>query len=357
MPSNSSTGVSTPIPDTPNALKFLKSWMRVRASARCLVVVYSSRDLKCPQIPQYWWSTLMEWITLSSAGPSIAAGIQLSIPGVPVLWHHSPRKKISLSADYWEMNSKLKSNLSLEINAGGFSNYLKHRFNEEFANLICLDLNFFVPLSLTFIENLDDLKKHIEEQRKHQRLFSKDLFPFRKCQFQINHEQTLFNDDQSFARRNHRTTGEKKPFWSVAQSNREDDENFCLGQRTISDSTDTTTNDDKQQKAKRRRMSNVDDKIPRRKRQVRSFLFHEWVWSKSANDFRFDWLVTMEIIEVRWYSNQSTTMKDSAIHCRTMVFLIGWICSTNADRTQFSFQLELKSRLPNADDRKNRSFL
>lgn len=96
MPSNSSTGVSTPIPDTPNALKFLKSWMRVRASARCLVVVYSSRDLKCPQIPQYWWSTPMEWITLSSAGPSMAVGIRLSIPRVLVLWHHSHSFNLNL---------------------------------------------------------------------------------------------------------------------------------------------------------------------------------------------------------------------------------------------------------------------
>jgi len=58
--------------------------------------------------------------------------------------------------------TKEKVNLSLDMNTDSFWTYLKQRFNENFANLVCHELNFFVPLTFTSVENLDSLKKYID---------------------------------------------------------------------------------------------------------------------------------------------------------------------------------------------------
>jgi hypothetical protein len=64
------------------------------------------------------------------------------------------------------MGSKERYNLNLEMNTDGFWRYLKGRFNEDFANLICFDLNLFVPLSFVGIGSLEGLKKHIGHRSK-----------------------------------------------------------------------------------------------------------------------------------------------------------------------------------------------
>jgi hypothetical protein len=43
--------------------------------------------------------------------------------------------------------TKEKVNLSLDMNTDSFWTYLKQRFNENFANLVCYELNFLVPSS------------------------------------------------------------------------------------------------------------------------------------------------------------------------------------------------------------------
>ncbi len=61
--------------------------------------------------------------------------------------------------------TKEKVNLSLDMNTDSFWTYLKQRFNENFANLVCYELNFFVPSSFMSVENLDSLKKYIDRRK------------------------------------------------------------------------------------------------------------------------------------------------------------------------------------------------
>lgn len=62
--------------------------------------------------------------------------------------------------------TKEEVNLSLDMNTDSFWTYLKQRFNENFANLVCYELNFFVPSSFMSVENLDSLKQYIDRRKK-----------------------------------------------------------------------------------------------------------------------------------------------------------------------------------------------
>jgi hypothetical protein len=53
--------------------------------------------------------------------------------------------------------SKQNITLSLDMNTDIFWTYIEQRLNADFANLVCYELNFFVPLAFTSVENLDSL--------------------------------------------------------------------------------------------------------------------------------------------------------------------------------------------------------
>lgn len=61
--------------------------------------------------------------------------------------------------------TKEKVNLNLDMNTDSFWTYLKQRFNENFANLVCHELNFFVPSTFMSVDNLDSLKKYIDRRK------------------------------------------------------------------------------------------------------------------------------------------------------------------------------------------------
>lgn len=85
--------------------------------------------------------------------------------------------------------TKEKVNLSLDMNTDSFWTYLKQRFNENFANLVCYELNFFVPSSFMSVENLDSLKKYID--RRKGKLNANSIKIYFKCE--DNSEDIIMN--------------------------------------------------------------------------------------------------------------------------------------------------------------------
>lgn len=77
----------------------------------------------------------------------------------------SLRILLSLLAFRQTTVTKEKVNLSLDMNTDSFWTYLKQRFNENFANLVCYELNFFVPSSFMSVEKIDSLKKYIDRRK------------------------------------------------------------------------------------------------------------------------------------------------------------------------------------------------
>jgi hypothetical protein len=80
-------------------------------------------------------------------------------------WMESLRILLSLLAFRQTTVTKEKVNLSLDMNTDSFWTYLKQRFNENFANLVCYELNFFVPSSFMSVEKIDSLKKYIDRRK------------------------------------------------------------------------------------------------------------------------------------------------------------------------------------------------
>ena len=76
--------------------------------------------------------------------------------------------RISLSLPSFRQTTvtEEKVNLNLDMNTDSFWTYLNHRFNENFANLVCHELNFFVPLSFMSVENLESLQKYIDRRKE-----------------------------------------------------------------------------------------------------------------------------------------------------------------------------------------------
>ena len=74
------------------------------------------------------------------------------------------RTLLSLLSFRQTIMTKEKVNISLDMNTDVFWDYLKQRFNEHFANLVCYELNFFVPMAFISVENLDSLTKYIDRR-------------------------------------------------------------------------------------------------------------------------------------------------------------------------------------------------
>lgn len=171
------------------------------------------------------------------------------------------------------MSNRERSALNLDLNTDNFCRYLEENFNIDFANLICFDLNLFVPLSFISLQTQDDLKKHIDNRA--QKLTDRSLAIFyyedENSKWKMNDSTVLVIDSlrddiiRLFKRKKSKSSGRYR-YWIRCLF-------LSLPYKIIfSDSTDTTNNENNTQKSRKRKSSNSADmkefSMERRKRQV-----------------------------------------------------------------------------------------
>ncbi|CAF3035216.1 unnamed protein product [Rotaria socialis] len=169
--------------------------------------------------------------------------------------------------------TKEKVNLSLDMNTDLFWTYIKQRFNKDFANLVCHELNFFVPIAFNSVENLDSLKKYID--RRLEKLDANSIKIYFEhegdCQSKL-----IMNNAYLMVLDNFREeitqliNKKKKPFGGV----------------TFSDSTDTSTDNHKMRSKKRKsEIGDTRERVQRRRRQNRPNKHSRDEWSFSSDEY------------------------------------------------------------------------